>query len=411
MIGRDIGMEALQLHHQYRGKIEIKSKVSINDRYDLSLVYTPGVAKPCQMIAQNSGDIYKYTNKGNQVAVISDGSAVLGLGNIGGKASLPVMEGKCILFKKFGGIDAFPICLNSQDPSESIATIKNITASFGGINLEDFKAPQCFLIEERLKQECDIPVFHDDQHGTAVIVLAGLYNALKITGKQKEHVKIVVNGIGAAGTAICKLLHDSGFSHIIPCDRAGVIYPGVPGSSQPQQELAKILNPHHQTGGLEQALRGADVFIGVSAPGIITPEMIKTMADQAIVFALANPEPEILPEAARAGGAGIIATGRSDYPNQINNVLAFPGIFRGALDVRASVINETMKIAAAKALAEMVPEAQLTENIIVPTPFDPSVCPKVAAAVAAAAQDSGVAALKISYQAELYQVQQMLKKD
>lgn len=393
--------EALVFHERFHGKIEIKSKVPLRDKSDLSLAYTPGVAEPCRAIASNPEEIYRYTNKWNQVAVISDGSAVLGLGNIGGKASLPVMEGKAILFKEFGGIDAFPICLNSQDPLENINTIKNISVSFGGINLEDFKAPECFFIEERLKQECDIPVFHDDQHGTAVVVLAALKNALKVTNKKPENIKIVVNGIGAAGTAICKLLYHSGFKQIIPCDRYGALYPGCSNMTPAQRELTEILNPEREIGELEQIIRGADVFIGVSAPGILTREMVMTMAKEAIVFALANPIPEIEPEAARAGGAKIIATGRSDFPNQINNVLAFPGIFRGALDVRAAAINEVMKIAAAGALAETVSEAELNAGIIIPSVFNRSVMPRIAAAVAEAAQDSGVASIATDYHAEL----------
>ncbi len=405
---QSIGMKALDLHEQCRGKIAIHSKVPLRDKHDLSLAYTPGVAEPCRVIAGDPDAIYRYTGKWNQVAVISDGSAVLGLGNIGGKASLPVMEGKCVLFKEFGGIDAFPICLNSQDPLEAVATIKNISVSFGGINLEDFKAPECFLIEERLKQECDIPVFHDDQHGTAVVVLAALYNGLKLTGKKPAELKIVVNGIGAAGTAICKLLHHSGFANIVPCDRRGALYPGCPGATPAQWELAELLNVAGETGGLAEAVRGADVFIGVSAPGVLTPEMVKTMAKEPMVFALANPAPEIDPEQARAAGARIIATGRSDYPNQVNNVLAFPGIFRGALDVRAAAINEAMKIAAAEALAETVSATDLERGLIIPSVFNRAVAPRIAAAVAEAAQRSGVAALQTSYEAELERAQRLI---
>jgi malate dehydrogenase (oxaloacetate-decarboxylating) len=393
--------KALVFHEAYHGKIEVKSKVPLCNKQDLSLAYTPGVAEPCRVITRNSEEIYRYTNKWNQVAVISDGSAVLGLGNIGGKASLPVMEGKAILFKEFGGLDAFPICLNSQDPLETIATIKNISVSFGGVNLEDFKAPECFFIEEQLKQKCDIPVFHDDQHGTAVVVLAALYNALKLTGKKADHIKIVVNGIGSAGTAICKLLHSSGFEQIVACDRYGALYSGCPNMTPAQQELTQLLNLGMKAGQLEEVIHGADVFIGVSTSGILTREMVTTMAKESIIFALANPTPEVDPEVACSGGARIVATGRSDYPNQVNNLLVFPGIFRGALDVRASTINEEMEMAAAGALAKMVSEAELSEGIIIPSVFNRLVMPRIAAAVAEAAQCSGVASIKTTYQDEL----------
>lgn len=400
-MAKNYGELALELHRKHRGKIAVTSKVPVRNREDLSVAYTPGVAQPCLEIAENPRDIYEYTNKGNFVAVVSEGSAVLGLGNIGGAASMPVMEGKCVLFKEFGGIDAFPICLRSQEPEEVIATVKNISPTFGGVNLEDIKAPECFYIEQRLKAETDIPIFHDDQHGTAVVTMAGLYNALKIVGKKMENLKVVINGAGAAGTAICKLMLNSGIRNIILCDRQGALYSGKAGLNQAKEELAQNTNPHREEGTLAEVIRGADVFVGVSGPGVLTAEMVRSMAKDPIVFAQANPVPEIDPSEATVAGARIIATGRSDYPNQINNVLAFPGIFRGALDVRASDINEEMKIAAAKALAGMVKDDELREDYIIPPPFDFTIGPRVAAAVAVAAVESGVARIKTTYEEEL----------
>ncbi|NLJ80964.1 MAG: NAD-dependent malic enzyme [Firmicutes bacterium] len=382
---------SLELHEQKRGKIEVCSKVEVENRHDLSLAYTPGVAKPCLEIAKNVNDAYKYTSKGNLVAVVSNGTAVLGLGNIGGAASMPVMEGKCVLFKKFGGVDAFPICLNTTDSDMVVEVVKTIAPSFGGINLEDIRAPECFYIERRLKKETDIPIFHDDQHGTAVVTLAGLLNALKLVGKEAENSRVVINGAGAAGIAIAKLLLHSNFGEVILCDRQGSIYEGRQGLNWAKREIAKHSNQEKTTGSLEQVLKGADIFVGVSAANLVSAEMVKSMAADPIVFAQANPVPEISPEEAREGGARIVATGRSDYPNQINNVLAFPGIFRGALDVRASDINEEMKVAAALALAELVDQAELAEDKIIPPPFDLNVCDRVASAVAAAARKTGVA--------------------
>ena len=389
------------MHRRFQGKIAVTAKVPVKNREDLSVAYTPGVAQPCLEIAKNPAEIYAYTNKGNLVAVVSDGTAVLGLGDIGGAASMPVMEGKCVLFKEFGGVDAFPICLKTKDPDAIIATVANISPTFGGVNLEDIKAPECFYIERRLKEETDIPIFHDDQHGTAVVTLAGLFNSLKIVGKKKENLRVVISGAGAAGTAIGKLLLSFGIRNVILCDRQGAISRGRSNLNWAKEELAALTNPDLEQGSLADVIRGADVFIGVSAPGVLTAEMVRTMAREAIVFAQANPVPEIDPAAAKAGGARIVATGRSDYPNQINNVLAFPGIFRGALDVRARDINEPMKIAAAKALAETVEPGQLAEDFIIPPPFDLRIGTKVAAAVAVAAVESGVATLAATYEEEL----------
>jgi len=377
--------EALDLHKKHKGKIAIKSKVPLIDRKDLSLAYTPGVAEPCLEIKKNPKCVYDYTSKWNMVAVVSDGSAVLGLGNIGAKAAIPVMEGKAILFKEFGGIDAFPICIESQDPEKIIDVVKNIAPVFGGINLEDISAPRCFIIEKKLKEILDIPVFHDDQHGTAVVVYAALINALKVVGKKLNEVKITISGAGAAGNAITKFLINNGAKHIIVCDSKGIISKGS-RNDEFKEELAELTNCDEE-GSLKDAINGADVFIGVSAPNIVTKEMIRSMNNNAIVFAMANPIPEIMPDLAKEAGAKIVATGRSDFPNQVNNLLGFPGIFRGALDVRARDINEEMKIAAAKALAAMV---EPTEENIIPSALDKSVVPNVAKAVADAAKRSGL---------------------
>ena len=385
-----INEKALELHEKWNGKLDTVSKVQVKTREDLALAYTPGVAEPCKVIAKDPEAAYRYTIKSNTVAVVSDGSAVLGLGNIGPLAAMPVMEGKAVLFKEFGGINAFPICLDTQDTEEIIETVVRIAPAFGGINLEDISAPRCFEIERKLKEKCDIPIFHDDQHGTAVITLAGLTNALKVVGKKKEDVKIVTSGAGAAAIAITKLLLSAGFRDITMCDRKGAIYQGREGLNWIKTEMAEATNLSRKAGALADMLVGADVFIGVSAPNTVTTEMVKTMNKDAIIFACANPTPEIFPDAAKAGGARVISTGRSDYPNQINNVLAFPGIFRGAFDVRASDINEAMKVAAAEALAGLVGD-ELSEDYIIPAAFDPRVGPAVAKAVVEAARRSGVA--------------------
>ncbi|MBN2142219.1 NAD-dependent malic enzyme [Candidatus Woesearchaeota archaeon] len=380
---------ALKMHEENKGKLEVISKVPLKSKDDLSTAYTPGVAEPCLRIAKNKDDVYKYTTKGNMVAVVSDGSAVLGLGNIGPEAALPVMEGKAILFKEFGGVDSFPIVLATQDVEEIVQAVKMIAPGLGGINLEDISSPRCFEVEERLKKELDIPVFHDDQHGTAVVVLAGLTNALKLAGKKFSDIKIVFSGAGAAGIAIIKLLLSRGVSNVIATDRAGAIYEGRQENMNHEKEmLAKITNKEKLKGSLGDVIKGADVFIGVSSAGLLKPEMVKSMADKAIIFAMANPNPEILPDEAKAAGAFIVATGRSDHPNQVNNVLAFPGIFRGALDVRAREINEEMKIAAADAIAKAV-DKPTCENII-PYALMPGLSGKVAEAVKAAARKSGV---------------------
>ncbi len=387
----DYAKESLRLHAQWGGKIEVISKVSVATKEDLSLCYTPGVAQPCIEIQKDPSRSYELTRRHNLCAVITDGSAVLGLGDIGPEAGMPVMEGKCALFKAFADVDAFPLCVKTKDVEEFVNAVYLISGSFGGINLEDIAAPRCFEIERKLKEKCDIPVFHDDQHGTAVIVLAGLLNALKVVGKEKETVKVVTVGAGAAGISIVKLLLKEGFRNITMCDRGGALYVGAPGMNWAQAEMAARTNPDQTPGTLAEKLVGADVFIGTSAPGIVTREMVQTMNKDAIVFACANPTPEIFPDEAKAGGARVVSTGRSDYPNQINNVLAFPGIFRGAFDVRASDINEQMKLAAAQALAGLVSEEELNENNIIPAALDPRVAPAVAKAVAEAARKSGVA--------------------
>ncbi len=387
----DYAKESLRLHGQWRGKIEVISKVPLATKEDLSLAYTPGVAQPCLEIQKDINKSYELTRRHNLCAVITDGSAVLGLGNIGPEAGMPVMEGKCALFKAFGDVDAFPLCVKSQNVDEFVNAVYLISGSFGGINLEDISAPRCFEIERKLKEKCDIPVFHDDQHGTAVVVLAGLLNALKVVGKRKEEVKIVTVGAGAAGIAIVKQLLSAGFSNITMCDKMGALYEGAPGMNWAQAEMARLTNPDQTPGTLAEKLVGADVFIGTSAPGLVTREMVAAMNHDAIIFACANPTPEIFPDEAKAGGARIVSTGRSDYPNQINNVLAFPGIFRGAFDVRASDINEEMKLAAAQALADLVSDEERGDEHIMPAPLDPRVAPAVAAAVAEAARKSGVA--------------------
>ena len=387
----DYAKESLKLHEQWKGKIEVIATVPVESKEDLSLAYTPGVAQPCLEIQKDVSKSYELTRRHNLCAVITDGSAVLGLGDIGPEAGMPVMEGKCVLFKAFGDVDAFPLCVKTQDVDEFVNTVYNISGSFGGINLEDIAAPRCFEIERKLKEKCDIPIFHDDQHGTAIITLAGLLNALKVVGKSREDVKIVTSGAGAAAISITKLLLSAGFRNITMCDRKGAIYTGREGLNWIKEEMAQVTNLDHKSGTLADMLVGADVFIGVSAPGTVTAEMVKTMAKDAIVFACANPTPEIFPDEARAGGAAVIATGRSDFPNQINNVLVFPGIFRGALDVRARDINDAMKVAAAKAIAGLIPESELREDNIIPSAFDPRVAQAVAAAVAQAARDTGVA--------------------
>ena len=386
----DYAKESLRLHGEWKGKIEMVTRVPVKTKDDLSLAYTPGVAQPCLEIQKDPSKSYELTRRWNMAAVITDGSAVLGLGDIGPEAGMPVMEGKCVLFKAFGDVDAFPICVKTKDVDEFVETVYNISSSFGGINLEDIAAPRCFEIERKLKEKCDIPIFHDDQHGTAVITLAGLTNALKVVGKKKEDVKVITSGAGAAAIAITKLLLSAGFKDITMCDRKGAIYQGREGLNWIKTEMAEVTNLSHKAGSLADMLVGADVFIGVSAPNTVTTEMVKTMNKDAIIFACANPTPEIFPDAAKAGGAKVISTGRSDYPNQINNVLAFPGIFRGAFDVRASDINEAMKVAAAEALAGLVGD-ELSEDYIIPAAFDPRVGPAVAKAVAEAARKSGVA--------------------
>ena len=383
--------ESLRLHEKWKGKIEVIATVPVATKDDLSLAYTPGVAQPCLEIQKDVNLSYDLTRRHNLCAVITDGSAVLGLGDIGPEAGMPVMEGKCVLFKAFGGVDAFPLCVKTKDVDEFVNAVVLISGSFGGINLEDIAAPRCFEIERKLKERCDIPIFHDDQHGTAVITLAGLTNALKVVGKKREDVKIVTSGAGAAAISITKLLLSAGFINIVMTDRSGAIYEGRENLSWIKQEMALVTNRQKETGKLADVIRGADVFIGVSAPGTVTTEMVKTMAPNPIIFACANPTPEIMPEEAKAGGAAVIATGRSDFPNQINNVLAFPGIFRGALDCRAKDINEEMKMAAARALAELVSEEELSAEYIIPKAFDPRVGKAVAAAVAQAARASGVA--------------------
>ena len=387
----DYAKESLRLHGEWGGKIEVVAKVPVSTKDELSLAYTPGVAQPCLEIQKDVNKSYELTRRHNLCAVITDGTAVLGLGDIGPEAGMPVMEGKCALFKAFGDVDAFPLCVKSKDVDEFVNAVHLISGSFGGINLEDISAPRCFEIERKLKEKCDIPIFHDDQHGTAVITLAGLLNAIKVVGKKKEEVKIVTSGAGAAAIAIVKLLLSAGFCNVVMTDRTGAIYAGRDNMNWIKEEMAQVTNLQKQTGKLADVIKGADVFIGVSGPGTLTTEMVKTMAKDAIIFACANPTPEIFPDEAKAGGARVIATGRSDFPNQINNVLAFPGIFRGTFDVRASDINEEMKMAAAQALADLISDDELNEEYIIPAAFDKRVGPAVAKAVAEAARKTGVA--------------------
>ena len=390
----DYAKESLRLHEEWKGKIEVVATVPVATKDDLSLAYTPGVAQPCLEIQKDVEKSYELTRRHNLCLVVTDGSAVLGLGDIGPEAGMPVMEGKCVLFKAFGDVDAFPLCIKSHDVDEIVNTIYLISGSFAGVNLEDISAPRCFEIERKLKEKCDIPIFHDDQHGTAIITLAGLTNALRLVGKKKEEVKVVVNGAGAAAISITRLLLTAGVKYITLCDRKGAIYEGRTEDMNPiKEEMAKMTNLEKRSGSLADMLVGADVFIGVSAPGVVTTEMVKTMNQDAILFACANPTPEIFPDDAKAGGARVVATGRSDFPNQINNVLAFPGIFRGAFDVRAKDINDEMKLAASRALAELITEEELSEDYIIPKAFDPRVGKAVAAAVADAARKTGVARL------------------
>lgn len=379
----DVYEKSLKLHEQWAGKISTEPKCQVKSREDLSLAYTPGVAEPCRRIAENPDDVYKYTQKGNTVAVISDGSAVLGLGNIGAAAAMPVMEGKAVLFKSFGNVNAVPICLDTQDTDEIIDTVIRIAPAFGGINLEDISAPRCFEIERRLNEALDIPVFHDDQHGTAIVVLSGIINGLRITGKKKENCKVVVNGAGSAGVAITRLLLTYGFQNVTMCDRNGILHKDYEGLNWMQEEMVKVTNLEGKTGTLADALVGADIFIGVSVSGIVSAEMVSSMNKDAILFAMANPTPEIMPDIAKAAGARIVGTGRSDFPNQVNNVIAFPGIFKGALEGRATIITEDMKLAAAKAIAGLVSDEELNENFIMPEAFDPRVADAVSQAVKA----------------------------
>ena len=378
---RDSNEKALELHEKWNGKLDTVSKVQVKTREDLALAYTPGVAEPCKVIAEDPEAAYRYTIKSNTVAVVSDGSAVLGLGNIGPLAAMPVMEGKAVLFKEFGGINAFPICLDTQDTEEIIETVVRIAPAFGGINLEDISAPRCFEIEERLKKLLNIPVFHDDQHGTAIVVLAGIINALKVTGKKKEDCRVVVNGAGSAGVAITKLLLNYGFPHITMCDKTGMLCKGMEGLNWMQEKMVEVTNLEHKTGTLADALKGADIFVGVSAPGIVSQEMVASMNKDSILFAMANPVPEIMPDLAKAAGARVVGTGRSDFPNQVNNVLIFPGIFRGALEGRATAITEEMKLAAANAIAALVDDSELSDENILPAAFDPRVADAVSKAV------------------------------
>ena len=390
----DYAKESLRLHKEWKGKIEVVATVPVENKDDLSLAYTPGVAQPCLEIQKDVEKSYELTRRHNLCLVVTDGSAVLGLGDIGPEAGMPVMEGKCVLFKAFGDVDAFPLCIKSHDVDEIVNTIYLISGSFAGVNLEDISAPRCFEIEKKLKEKCDIPIFHDDQHGTAIITLAGLTNALKLVGKKKEDVRVVVNGAGAAAISITRLLLTAGVKNVILCDRKGAIYEGrAEGMNPVKEEMAKVTNLEKKSGSLADMLVGADVFIGVSAPGMVTPEMVKTMNKDAIIFACANPTPEIFPDDAKAGGARVVATGRSDFPNQINNVLAFPGIFRGAFDVRAKDINDEMKLAASQALADLITDEELSEDYIIPKAFDLRVGKAVATAVAEAARKTGVARL------------------
>ncbi|MFX3623931.1 MAG: NADP-dependent malic enzyme [Ectobacillus sp.] len=388
--------EALHMHRVHQGKLETVSKVKVENAKDLSLAYSPGVAEPCKAIYDDKSKVYEYTMKGNMVAVVTDGTAVLGLGNIGPEAALPVMEGKAVLFKSFAGVDAFPLALNTNDVDKIVETVKLLEPTFGGVNLEDIAAPSCFIIEERLKKETSIPVFHDDQHGTAIVTVAGLVNALKLVNKKMSEIKVVANGAGAAGIAIIKLLYHYGVRDIVMCDTKGAIYEGRPvGMNTVKAEVAKFTNRNREQGALEDVIKGADVFIGVSVEGALTKEMVSTMKENAIIFAMANPVPEIMPAEAKEAGAAVVGTGRSDFPNQVNNVLAFPGIFRGALDVQATQINEEMKVAAVQAIAELVSAEELHADYIIPAPFDPRVAPQVAAYVAKAAMETGVARRKV----------------
>lgn len=389
----DVKEKALKQHEEWQGKIEVTSRAKLETPEDLSIAYTPGVAEPCLKISEDTELSYKYTRRGNMVAVVTDGTAVLGLGDIGPEAGMPVMEGKCVLFKAFGDVDAFPLCVRSKDVDEIVNTIALLAGSFGGVNLEDISAPRCFEIERKLKERCDIPIFHDDQHGTAVVTAAAMLNALKLTGRKLEDIRVVTSGAGAAGIAIIKLLVSLGLKDVIMCDRKGAIYEGREGLNAEKEEMAKISNREMRKGTLADVLKGADVFIGVSAPGTVTPEMVKTMAPNPILFPMANPVPEIMPDLAKEAGAAVVGTGRSDFPNQINNVLAFPGIFRGTLDVRAKDINDEMKVAAAYAIADLIDEKDLSADYIIPNPFDKRVAPAVAKAVAEAAKKTGVARL------------------
>ena len=387
----DIRQESLKKHYEWNGKIEVVSRASINTKEDLSLAYTPGVAEPCLVISKDVNKSYELTRRSNLVAVVTDGTAILGLGDIGPEAGMPVMEGKCTLFKEFAGVDAFPLCVKSKDVDEIVRTIYLLSGSFGGVNLEDISAPRCFEIEEKLKEICDIPIFHDDQHGTAIVVAAALINALKLVKKDIDKVKVVINGAGSAGIAIGKHLMNMGVKHLTYCDRFGIIYKGNPNNNTAQEEIAKVTNLEGKQGTLADALSGSDVFIGVSAPNLVTPEMVKTMAKDAIMFPMANPTPEIMPDVAKEAGARVVGTGRSDFPNQINNVLAFPGIFRGALDCRAKCINEEMKVATSYALASLIPDDEISEENIIVSALDKRVAPAVAEAVIKVARETGVA--------------------
>lgn len=391
MAEKTVYERSLELHEKNHGKVEVISKVPVTNKEELSLAYTPGVAEPCRKIHANPDDVYKYTAKGNLVAVVSDGTAVLGLGDIGPLAAMPVMEGKSILFKEFANVDAFPICLDTKDVDEIVETVKRIAPSFGGINLEDISAPRCFEVERRLKEELDIPVFHDDQHGTAIVVCAGLINALKVVGKKMEDARVVINGAGSAGISICKLMLQFGVGDVVLVDRQGALAPGEEWMNPAQKAMAEVTNKNKQRGPLKEIIKDKDVFVGVSAPNLVTPEMVQTMAKDPIIFAMANPTPEIMPDLAKQGGARVVATGRSDFPNQINNVLVFPGIFRGALDVRAKNITEEMKMAASRAIASLVTPEELNEDYIIPSPFDKRVCSVVAKEVGRVAREQGIA--------------------
>ena len=391
MAEKTVYEKSLDLHAEHQGKVEVVSKVQVTNKNELAMAYSPGVAEPCRKIHANPEDVFKYTAKGNLVAVVSDGTAVLGLGDIGPLAAMPVMEGKAILFKEFANVDAFPICLDTKDTEEIIETVKRLAPTFGGINLEDISAPRCFEIETRLKKELDIPVFHDDQHGTAIVVCAGLINALKVVKKEMKDIKVVINGAGSAGISICKLVLQFGVGDVVLVDRQGALCPGEEWMNPAQAAMAEITNKSKQTGPLKEIIKDKDVFIGVSAPNLVTAEMVQTMAKDPVIFAMANPTPEIMPDVAKEGGAKVVATGRSDFPNQINNVLVFPGIFRGALDVRAKEITEEMKIAAAKAIASLVTDEELKEDYIIPSPFDKRVCSAVAKEVGRVAREQGIA--------------------